>query len=141
MTSKVIPKGQWKWFGTPGHFICSRWCRFHLCTQVGDYLVSTVGEYVHPRHSNGSERTEAEWLKVNWPGEDIGFGRKYETLVFNAGFPCSEPGCMCDMPDHDGMEIDSRGTNSRQEATANHMTLCEKWACREVEVEEDNASH
>ena len=33
-----------KWFGSPGHFICSFDCRFHLCTQVGDYLVSTVGE-------------------------------------------------------------------------------------------------
>jgi hypothetical protein len=35
-----------RWFGHAGHFICAEWCRFHLCTQVGPYLISTVGEYV-----------------------------------------------------------------------------------------------
>ena len=44
----MIPKEDWKWFGSPGHYICSRWCRFHLCTLVGQYIVSTIGEYVHP---------------------------------------------------------------------------------------------
>ena len=44
----MIPVSDWIWFGTPGHFICANYCRFHLCTRVGDYLVSTVGEYVPP---------------------------------------------------------------------------------------------
>jgi hypothetical protein len=54
-----IPVHNWKWFGSAAHFICGRWCRFHLATQVGRYLISTVGEFVHPRHG-GSERAEAE---------------------------------------------------------------------------------
>ena len=36
----------WKWFGHAGHLCVGRWCQFHLCTSVGKYLVSTVGEYV-----------------------------------------------------------------------------------------------
>src|SRR5919106_127620 len=56
-----------KWFGHAAHFICGRWCRFHLATQVGDYLVSTVGEYwpehdvreIHAQHFDG------EWWRKN----------------------------------------------------------------------------
>lgn len=118
---------QWKWFGSPGHFICAKWCRFHLCTQVGKFLVSTIGEYVHPRHGKGSEKDEQKWLELNWPGEDIGYGRKYETMVFRTGKPCTLPGCMCGQPVIDGVELDSRGCNTRQEANANHIELCEKW--------------
>jgi len=39
-----IPESKWKWFGDAGHFICSQWCQFHLCTLVGKYLISTVGK-------------------------------------------------------------------------------------------------
>lgn len=123
-----IDKSDWVWFGTPGHFLCSRWCRFHLCTQVGAFLVSTVGEYVHPRHGGGREDKEAEWLRRNWPGEDIGYNRKYETMVFAAGPICTEPGCGCGMPTINGHEIDCIGANTRQQATANHMELCKKFA-------------
>ena len=35
---------KWKWFGHAGHFICGTHCRFHPPTQVGKYLISTVGE-------------------------------------------------------------------------------------------------
>ena len=44
-SGEVTKPQDWKWFRHPGHFICARWCRFHLCTQVGKWLVSTVGEY------------------------------------------------------------------------------------------------
>jgi hypothetical protein len=122
----------WKWFGNAGHFICGQWCRFHLTTQVGPYLISTVGEYVHPRHSQGSERTEAEWLKKNWPGEEIGFGRKYETMVFRAGKPCDSPKCGCGLPEIDGSELDGNGYNNAKDATEGHMALCRKWANRVI---------
>lgn len=121
--------GDWKWFGNAGHFICGQWCRFHLTTQVGTYLVSTVGEYVHPHHGAGSEQGEAEWLKKNWPGEDIGYGRKYETMVFRAGNPCDSPRCGgCGLPQIDGAELDCNGYNNAGDATRGHMALCEKWA-------------
>lgn len=118
----------WEWFGHAAHFICGRWCRFHMATKVGKYLVSTVGEYVHPRHSNGSEMQEAGWLKANAPGEDIGCGRKYETMVFLAGKRCSSKDCGCGLPEISGSELDFRGYNTAREARDGHMALCVKWA-------------
>jgi hypothetical protein len=129
-----IPQDQWKWFGTAGHFICGQWCRFHLATQVGGFLISTVGEFVHPRHGKGNEANEAKWLKENWPGEEIGLNRKYETMVFKAGSVCSIPGCGCGLPEISGSEIDFSGYNVRGEAAAGHMTMCLKYAV----LEEDN---
>lgn len=124
-----IPQSEWKWFGRVGHYICGQWCRFHMLTQVGKYLVSTIGEYVHPRHSGGSERAEHEWLAANWPGEDIGWNRKYETMVFLAGAPCAGLKCKCGQPGlADPCELDARGYNDAASATAGHMAMCEKWA-------------
>ena len=41
----MIEEKEWKWYGNAGHFIGSNSCRFHLCTEIGDFLVSTVGDY------------------------------------------------------------------------------------------------
>lgn len=106
-----------KWFGCAAHFCCGRWCRFHLATQVGKYLISTVGEYVHPSMSGSSESTEEEWLKKNAPGADIGFNRKYETMVFKVGKLC---GCGCGLPSISGSEIDFAGYMTAKEATEGH---------------------
>jgi hypothetical protein len=97
---------------------------------VVKYLVSSVGEYVHPRHSKGNERKESEWLKENWPGEDIGCDRKYETMVFIAGPRCVSKECMCGMPSLESpvIEIDSVGCNTRGQASKNHLSMCEKWS-------------
>jgi hypothetical protein len=124
----MIEPRKWKWFGNHGHFICGRWCRFHLATQVGKYLVSTVGEYVHPRHSGGSEVAESKWLSENWPGEDIGCNRKYETMVFYAGEPCKMKGCGCGLPQIQGLELDCKGYNNAGDAAAGHLALCRKWS-------------
>lgn len=123
----MIPADKWVWFGTAAHFICGQWCRFHLATQVGRYIVSTVGEYVHPRHSGGSEQAEAAWLKKNWPGEDIGFGRKYESMVFEAGKACSDADCGCGLPSV-GEQVGFRGYNDRASAAMGHLELCRHWA-------------
>jgi len=124
----MIKAEDWKWYGQPGHFICGRWCRFHLATEIGEYFISTVGEYVHPRHSGASEADEMEWLKENWPGEDIGWDRKYETMVFKIIGRCETPECGCGMPEVGGENIDMRGCNSAKEAREDHMALCSIWA-------------
>ena len=126
--AKVIPQTEWEWFGVSGHYICSQWCRFHLCTKVGNYLVSTVGAYVHPRHGMGNEQLESAWIKKNWPGEDIGRGRKYETMVFLAGSPCVEEGCDCGMPTIGGTELAMQGYTVAKDATAGHLAMCKKYA-------------
>jgi len=131
-----IQPNDWKWFGVAAHFVCGRWCRFHLCTQVGKYLVSTVGEYVHPRHSRGNERDEDKWIEENWPGEDIGADRKYETMVFVAGRPCGSGKCMCGLPvPEDWHELDMAGYNLAGDATAGHMAMCLKWASAEAQAQ------
>jgi hypothetical protein len=88
----TIPQSEWRWFGSPGHFICARDCRFHLCTQIGAVLVSTVGEYFPGEsvreilansrgvvlNGRGDEREADYMTKLGY--EDIGFNRKYETI-------------------------------------------------------------
>lgn len=124
----AVQKSEWQWFGASGHLCVGQWCRFHLTTQVGKYLVSTVGAYVHPRHSNGNEKAESEWLQKNWPGEQIGLGRTFETMVFEAGAPCVDEKCGCGMPSIGGSELDSEGYNVAKDATGGHMRMCEKWS-------------
>ena len=104
---------KWKWFGTPGHLCVADRCRFHLCTKVGRYLVSTVGEY----YPTGAKKPE-----------EIGINRLYETFVFKAGKPCTAKDCGCGLPEINGIEIDSLGYNDRKSANEGHMKLCRKYA-------------
>lgn len=79
----------------------------------------------------GSEQTEAAWLKGNWPGEDIGCGRKYETMVFLAGDRCKSKRCGCGMPSlRNASELDFAGYMTAGAATKGHMAMCCKWAKR-----------
>ena len=119
---------QWEWYGHAAHFICGRWCRFHMATRVGKYLVSTVGLYVHPSKSAGHEATEAAWLQQNPNGEEIGCDRFYETMVFLAGHPCQLEGCNCGLPAIQGNELDTGCYQTAGEARTGHMELCRKWS-------------
>ena len=122
-----IPELEWIWYGKAGHFICGHWCRFHLYTKIGRVVVSTVGEYVHPRHGQGREDLEMEWLQQNPYGEDIGLDRKYETMVFRSTDEPCDCGCGQHMPDG-GRELDFHGYNNPIAAQEGHMELCHKWA-------------
>lgn len=123
-----VEEKEWKWFGGVGHLCVGRWCRFHLCTQVGGYLVSTVGEYVPPRNSGGSERAEMEWLMDHPLGHPIGCDRYFETMVFVAGKPCNEPDCYCEIPEIDVDSLDFIGYKDRKSARDGHLQLCRKYA-------------
>ena len=125
---KRINEKDWIWFGTHAHFICGHWCRFHMATQVGKYLISTVGEYISPRNSGGSELAETEWWNKNWPGEDVGGGCKYETMVFMAGKQCKAKECGCGLPELAGPELESNRCMTRKQAMKGHMKLCNKYA-------------
>lgn len=102
----------WKWYGRPGHFCGSADCRFHLTTQVGPYLVSTVGDY-HPLNKD---------VPVNLgPNPEDG----YETMVFRISGICH---CGCGRPQHDGREIEVDWYASALSAEAGHYALCLKHA-------------
>ena len=100
-------------FGYPGHFICSSNCKFHLATQIGKYLVSTVGAYYPP----GKEEMET-----------IGFESFFETMVFDAGKPCAAKECGCELPNISGRQLDFDGYKTAGEADRGHEIMVKKWA-------------
>lgn len=135
-----MKKKNWKWFGAPGHFICSSDCRFHLCTQIGRYLISTVGEYF-PDYQVREIYAESRGVKLEGIGDErradymrkigfetIGYNRLYETMVFLAGKPCSRKGCDCQLPELASSELDFAPYNDQKSATEGHMRLCQKYA-------------
>lgn len=111
------PMSDWKWFGKAGHFICGHLCQHHLCTQVGAFLVSTVGDY-HPDMNRIGDRLG--------PQRTIGCDRTHETYVFRVEDGRCE--CGCGLPNFDKSEIDSLSANSDAEADQNHITMCRKYA-------------
>jgi hypothetical protein len=140
-----VPESKWKWFGNAGHFICARDCQFHICTLVGEYLVSTIGEMwpersvreVHAkvynptwlaenRHLKGDDFDAAYMGKFGYA--EVGFSHKYETMVFKAGTPCTRAECNCGLPEIDGSALDFEGYNDAGAATRGHMEMCRKWA-------------
>lgn len=140
-----MSKSEWKWFGNAGHFICGHDCRFHLCTQVGEWLVSTVGQLCHDSAVRRilAESRDPKWYAENgklkgdyfdaayqqkFGFEDIGYNRKFETMVFKAGAPCALPECGCGLPKIDGAEVDFNSYQTAGEANAGHLAMCEKWA-------------
>lgn len=110
----MIPESEWKWFGYAGHLIVAEDCYFHLTTQVGDYLVSTIGAWV-PSHRR--ERSNNKY-------EEIGVGRLFETAVFKAGEICNIKECNCKMPSIDGHELCMYGSNDAGTAAENHRKVC-----------------
>lgn len=116
---KIIPVDKWKWHGMAGHFICGDGCLFHMTTQIGRYLISTVGHYL-PR-GKASKETERDLEHA----ETIGCERKFETMVFKRKGRCQ---CGCGLPEHDGSDIDFEGYNDYASATKGHMRLCLRYA-------------
>ena len=125
---KMIPKNRWEWYGFSGHFCCGQWCRFHMTTKIGKFVISTVGKFVHPRNSGASEKTESDYMIENPNGEQIGYGRFYETMVFRAGKKCVSNGCNCGQPKIASNELDTMGYNDAGSATRGHLSMCNKWA-------------
>lgn len=143
-----IPESEWKWFGNAGHLIVAAWCRFHMCTQIGDYMVSTVGEYWPDRVSREIHARihDPKWLEQygilkgdnfdakymeRFGYETIGCDRTFETLVFKAGKPCNSETCNCGLPyPSDWGELEANGYNTAGDATRGHMAMCEKWAAQ-----------
>lgn len=148
----MIPKDEWEWFGNAGHFICGFWCRFHLCTKIGDFLVSTVGEYVpmegvreiqaeirglQLEGKRGSEARLWSYLKENGY-EEIGCDRLYETMVFRAGEPCTRENCNCGLPElSSAEELVAQGYNDRGAAARGHIAICARVAAGEFATTEE----
>lgn len=131
-------KSEWVWMPHPAHLIVAQDCRFHMTTCVGNFIVSTVGEYL-PDETVREIFAESRGVVLEGRGdarrcdymnklgfEKIGCNRKYETMVFLSA-PATECAC-CPFSPHSFSEIDFDGYNDSGAAFAGHMAMCEKWA-------------
>ena len=107
----MTKKKNWIWYGYAGHLVVSRRCAYHLCTDVGGYLVSTVGA-LYPHDKEMMER--------------IGSGPDdyFETMVFR-----------CDGQNSDGdpnilswEEVELKRYASSLEAEKGHHKFCKRYA-------------
>lgn len=116
----MIPRSKWVWCGYAGHFIGADRCLMHLHTRVGDYRISTVGDY------------------RGFPGraaEPIGAGEEsmYETFVFEV----EGHGTHGEGEVKSWSEIDSERYATAEDAERGHMAYCEKYArMRVIEASE-----
>ena len=130
-------KNEWIWMPHAGHFICGQDCRFRLNTCVGDYIVSTVGEYMPDESVRETMATSrgitlegkgdarrADWI-VKTGYEDLGCDRKYETMVFLAEDGKTK---CCPRRMVSSEDIDLEGYNDPGDAMEGHLRLCEKWS-------------
>ena len=115
----MIARANWKWYGFPGHYICSDDCHFHIVTRVGRWIVSSIGA---KRRGDGPLETIGE------DGTVPGSGRTYETKVFPIAHAETKQ-CGCGQPHAmTWRELDSRGYTDSNAALAGHLAMCEKWA-------------
>ena len=142
----MFEAADWRWYGHPGHLIVGQDCRFHLATEIGNYLVSTVGEYLPDSNVReimaasrgitldgmGDARRADFMRKIGF--QEIGSGRKYETMVFEIGTDpkrCSDPECGCGIPHPTTYsELDFEGYNDAGSATRGHYAMCQAWAAK-----------
>lgn len=109
----MIPESEWKWFGHAQHLCVSERCRFRLGTQIGNKVVSTIGEWVPAEESKFTE---------------IGWGRLYETMVFAVS---GSHDCGCpQIVSHDSLEM--AGYMTATEAQDGHLAMCRKVALEEA---------
>lgn len=140
MKHKVITKDKWVWMGHPAHFICAQDCKFFMATKVGKYIISTVGEmfpdapireiFAQSRkvklEGMGDARKADYMKKIGF--EEIGYGRKYETMVFLAVKGRKNQCGGCPFVIESGANLDQYGYNTSQDAFKGHYKACSKWA-------------
>lgn len=139
----AVPESEWKWYGSPGHFILAFNCRFHMLTRVGGYIVCTIGENF-PDAPVREIMAQSRGITLEGKGDariqdymqKIGFDPmgasdcKYETLVFPYGHDCKESSCGgCGLPKPSTWtEIDGTRWMTAAEATKGHMGYCRQYA-------------
>lgn len=137
----MIDKREWIWMGHPAHFICAHDCRFHLATVVGKYIISTVGEHL-PDAPVREIIAKSTGVKLEGKGDarlvdflakcdyqDIGYERKFETMVFEAVARDEIDGVSCcPYRPKNGRELEMQGYNEASMAALGHMQLCLAYA-------------
>lgn len=101
----MIEQKDWEWLGYTKHFIGGDKCKFSMATKVGNYIISTVGDY-----------------QPSGKMVEIGAGRMFETMVFKAAkASCECCNWECDVTE----QLDNFGAyNSPLEAQKGHVDIC-----------------
>lgn len=133
-----MEKSDWIWLPNAGHLIIGHECRFHLLTCVGDFIVSTLGEW-WPDRQLREVIADSRGIKIEanedlWDVEymkkigflNIGYERKYESMVFLS--EKSPESFLYPVTIADWKEIDFIGYNEAKDAWKGHMELCDKWS-------------
>lgn len=107
----MIPKDEWTWYGFAGHYIGGRQCAYHLCTRIGDRMVSTVGAYYPDRTSD---------MQTLGIGDDDFF----ETMVF----PCDGEDEHGNINILEWSEIESHSYPTSIAAEIGHRNICDRIA-------------
>lgn len=111
----------WIYMPHAGHFICAYRCQFKMNTYVNGYIVSTVGEMMADRDPSVHD--------------NVGYNRKYETMVFLAiesGEPCCKYVMACPT------EVDFDGYNDAKSAMDGHRLMCLKYDVKNTGVSDDS---
>ena len=112
---EAVTRGDWVWMPHAAHFIGGGQCQFVLATYVGDFIVSTVGQYRPGAPLHGCDEDV-----------EIGLDRLFETMVFEAVANSSDA-CGCPWVIDVEQEVDFYAYDDPKSAAA-----CEKWAEPEV---------
>jgi len=124
------------------HFIGADSCMFRMATEVGGFIVSTVGQYWPDRpvreviarsrgiiiEGRGDDFDRKYMEKIGF--EEIGHNRLFETYVFFSKPKKPECGCAFEVDGYS--EIDSLPANDPQQAYENHLMMCDKWSKQSV---------
>jgi hypothetical protein len=111
----MTDRSQWIWMPHAGHFFGADDCKFRLNTCVGDYIVSTVGEYLPLIYK------EFQALGYNKKYEPM----TYETMVFES--KDINEGC-CSKEAVIEKDVETARYNSPKDAYEGHINLCLKWS-------------
>ena len=118
----MIAEKDWQWFGHAEHLCVGASCQFHLCTRVGNYLVSTVGDYYPYGQRKDSKR------------ETIGAGENsfFECCVFRVVGEngCRDATCVCGLPEVSWSQLEGQRYATAGVARHAHMQACAKYARR-----------
>ncbi len=131
-------RSEWVWMPHVGHLIVGNHCRFRLNTCVGDFIVSTVGEYL-PQESMWDIFAKSKGITLKGRGdareadfidrvgyEDLGLDRKFETMVFQSRTITNNSCCPFEPGSWEN--VDGAGYNEAGAARLGHMAMCEKWS-------------
>lgn len=111
-----IKRKDWKWLGYAGHFCQCYKCKFSLATEIGDFLVSTIGDMHNDFYDDDP---------ITIGGE----GSFYETMVFSLKDEYYHDDSGCRVPDYCDC-IQSEYYMDSVHAREGHMKICKQISLR-----------